>query len=308
MAYPRTGASWRQRFYDTFTSYSTQDQFELAYPNLFSFDTFPNSWTSNHTSVHYATWGATNGPDGQPGVLARKTDNYHDIYHPDEWAYGEFGRLAALDGTEFRAVARIKNMGWTLFSVGTVNTEDDEDLNLIATVATGFSWASSPDLEGSRDDVGVRVYQNYPFTATPYFFAGQWPEGTVADIEIMGQVDATSGYVRVLFNGTELVLYEGPVPSALPNVNWYNVDPGGHDIGDIGGRVTNFGIYDVINIVDEDTDPSIPCCKTIRNAEQTPGTDLGVDPVGELPPWDATCEGGGQVEGVPDLTDGESWL
>ncbi len=83
------------------------------------------------------------------------------------------------------------------------------------------------------------------------------------------------------------------------------------------GRLDNLCIRDDIGIecftpttvpADIDGDPSIPCCKTIRNAEETPGTDLGVDPVGELPPWDATCEGGGQVDGVPDLIDGESWL
>lgn len=54
--------------------------------------------------------------------------------------------------------------------------------------------------------------------------------------------------------------------------------------------------------------PGEPCCNTIREAKDSPGTTLGPDPIGELPDWEATCEGGGLVDGVSDLGDGESWL
>jgi hypothetical protein len=38
---------------------------------------------------------------------------------------------------------------------------------------------------------------------------------------------------------------------------------------------------------------------------EQPGT--GPDPVGPLPPWTALCTGGGDVEAVADLADGEDW-
>lgn len=58
--------------------------------------------------------------------------------------------------------------------------------------------------------------------------------------------------------------------------------------------------------VPSDGSASHSCC-----SPHTPtGGDVGTnpDPVGELPPWEATCSGGALVEGVADLSDGESWL
>lgn len=55
-------------------------------------------------------------------------------------------------------------------------------------------------------------------------------------------------------------------------------------------------------------DGSIPCCED--DVTGSGGGDIGTnpDPVGELPDWEATCEGGGLVDSVSDLSDGESWL
>ena len=63
---------------------------------------------------------------------------------------------------------------------------------------------------------------------------------------------------------------------------------------------------------DEDTgeggSDSIPTC--CEEGGPPGGGDVGTnpDPVGPLPPWMASCTGGGLVDGVADLADGESWL
>lgn len=309
-SYPRTGAVWNQRFYDTYAGYASQNAFELAYPNIFTFDTFPNLWTSNHSSVFFATWGATNGPGSVPGVRSNKTANHHTQDLSDS-SYGGFQRtVAGMTGTEFRAVGRFTNEGYTILAVGYYTPEsspgaEDDSTTLIVTVATGKQFTSAPVL-ADYDDLGIRIRS--PLTSQA--FAGQWPLGTTADIEIQGQVGA-SGYIRLLFNGTELYLYEGLVNGE--QADFLDVSPGGRDSVENGGRVTNVGLYDVLSASPLFANQSTSCCglpeeqEAVDHGGGIAGPVLGPDPFAPLPEWVASCAGGGDFPDGTDDTNAEVW-
>ena len=168
-------------------------------------------------------------------------------------------------------------------------------------------WISKPASYNINNPVGVEAIQAsdilveynvqgcHAMSGNQYSYTYQLP--TEGQIGRLGLLNNVYGYT---------LIYDA-VTGLIPGPFFQNFDEIRIDFLDV-----TVHYWDVVDPgpIDDDQEqaPGEPCCDTVRDAEQSPGTTLGPDPVGELPPWDASCEGGGQVDGVADLTDGESWL
>lgn len=161
-------------------------------------------------------------------------------------------------------------------------------------------------------------------------------EGEVSTVtggdEEGGGTAASDGWMRVYVNGVLVIEYlDQQVGHYIDNQgppefwdSWANVsDPVTYINVNALGRVDNLCVRDDLldcdlgacgsgNSAGYQIENSIPCC-----ADDGPGgtggggggdTGTNPDPVGTLPPWIASCTGGGVVEELADLSDGESWL
>lgn len=139
-------------------------------------------------------------------------------------------------------------------------------------------------------------------SASPMWIAGQW---NFEEVTIV--VDNTSGSILWKSNGVTLINQTGLDTQALGVAQIDGIEIVPQSIaGPSDSLIDNVVLED--DIPDDDGgSQTIPCCCTDSSGPAGGDTGEIPDPVGELPPWESTCTGGGLVDGVSDLTDGEAW-
>ena len=315
------------RWEDDFSGYSSQTDFEDAYPYnppgdlSSSVDGAPNS--------PYVTWGLTRGPGGVPGI-ENTTDPMvgsgqfavviDKVFDPEAQC-----RYFAVEATfDFSAYAPV------------------HPLNLNSAILQVWSYEYGDRL-GSFDGALVNIARrhfngNMPITirTTPAYgntvlpagryadeIIGALPNGSILHVRIEGKSSlltesppgtwqpSVDGYVKIFVNGSQIFSFTGPVWHGNPstNRNWdaasvYSV-----------GKVTNFNIYDsdectITTGNDIPPTETNPCCGSSVDpgvGDTNPGDKPPEDTSVSYQPWIQNCAGGGLVEEIPTPSDPESW-
>ncbi len=321
-------------FADDFSGYSSQSEFQLAYPY--------DPPTDNTSSVveyapgtPYVAWGLTRGPGGVPGI-----QNVTAVEAPDPFGHGPFA--VEVDKVNLDPQCRLFRVVGTWDFGGFVPTEPANTGSHLFTI---WSYESANRL-GSFDGNLVFIARNhltgvmsFNVTTTPAFANVAYPpgatKGTYATaigptllegggsytIQLDGKsseltetapgsgiyVPSTDGFVTVSVNGTEVFSFTGPVWHGrnTTNRNWNSVTPVSV------GRFTDFEIYDETGCTPVPPDGTETCVCTPPGTSTPPGTLP--PPIIHPPPLETTigeqlaCFGGGVVPTQADFVPVEFW-
>lgn len=294
---------------DDFTSYTSDADVVAAYPSL-----VPGENTYDEDS---AEWGLTYGPDGQPG-LRDKTSPARDTgsiakqgLNPNGREFRVKGRWDFSAPNDILGAHAIINIGWTTSdpddlwkaSLVQVNWRDDAGGSLSMVVKTSPPYGNA--LSGTRWGVDLDgiAPPNVPKTVEMKARRSEMTETSPGVFE-----PSTDGRAELWIDGVMVAEFDGPVWWRETD---FNEDPYWNEVAaTFVGEFSLWEVWDEPNPnpdIGEGGNPAFECC-----CEEPAGPSVGdsvedVDPVGTLPPWERSCTGGGLVDGVSDLTDGEAW-
>jgi hypothetical protein len=295
-------------FSDDFASYSSQAEFEAAYP------LDPPSDMS--TSVINTAWSLTNGPDGEPGV---NPTSFAGFFHKRGLNPCTTDGLFRVTGSfDFTATPEsLLTMHWHQAGTGWPGTRSD---NI-------FEVSRNGTLPNPTITFRVRTINSGMFDPDNWhaFVSGAITPGVTAVLRVEGKVSTiletspgvyspdTDGWAKLYIDDVEQASFTGPVwngsagqSGATPYWNAVQVAPTGH--------FSNFEIWDNDTCGDPSTeivDNSDICCSAGDGGNTVPsggGQGAGAQPV-QYPLIGAQieCAGGGLVPTQASLTHAENW-
>lgn len=286
-------------FSDDFTSYTSDADVTAVYGD--DYDDLATDWGSNY------------GPDGQPGIkdqvvgAARDSGsiikgglnpNGREFRFKGRWDFAETNHITNVHFViypEYESEEIFLDRHWQLN-----HNHNTSTLSLVIATKSPYGNVTSNNFH-LTDLTGVAP------SDSPITIEVKWRQSVMTEVSAGVFEPSTDGRVELWLDDVRVVEFDGPV--------WSRDTSFGSNPQWTSSHVDTLGAFTAWEVWDEPTpstddggDQSVPCC---NESTGTPsGGDIGTnpDPVGALPPWDATCEGGGQVEGVSDLVDGESWF
>ena len=289
MAYDWSGVNWRLIYEDDFSGYNSQEEFEEAYPPLFG------------SSADYPVWGATVGPDGQAGIVGTGS-------------YGVGKKGLNPSGRFLRITVRVDKKGVpTNPNVKFINVYYFYDANAAYNAIEIAGYYNRPSPLFTNDTTGVighpDIDNSKPNDYFPEGAGGTDLELRVAFSTLTGGVANADGALELFVDGALVFTFEGvvqqSVSEAFADPYWNGFSVGGW------GALSDLKVYDSVAL----TTPNIPIDRSAKccGSDAVPGSGApspgaGVErPRLAVPGWTEPCTGGGTVDAVADLDDGERW-